>query len=247
MSTDIALDATTGTAALPPVADRATWQEQRDALLRREKAHTHEGDAIAAARRRLPMVEVDAGAPLVGADGPTTLLAAFEGRGRLVAYVHMWHAGHPAAEQCPGCTYYSSQVRELAYLHARGVTYATFCQGPYEDSVAYRDFLGLGQPWYSLEGPGQEALGLDGGFALLSLLRVGDRVYETYRTSGRGVEVMSPTYGLLDMTAYGRGEPWEDSPAGWPQPVVVDGGDLRVDGRPAAQWPRIAAGHTPAP
>jgi predicted dithiol-disulfide oxidoreductase (DUF899 family) len=47
-------------AALPQVVDRKTWQAQLDALLIVEKAHTREGDAIAAARRRLPMVEVDA-------------------------------------------------------------------------------------------------------------------------------------------------------------------------------------------
>ena len=51
--------------ALPPVVDRATWQAQRDALLAREKAHTHEGDAIAAARRRLPIVEVDPAITLI--------------------------------------------------------------------------------------------------------------------------------------------------------------------------------------
>ena len=46
--------------ALPPVVDRGTWVAERTALLAREKAHTREGDAIAAARRRLPMTEVDA-------------------------------------------------------------------------------------------------------------------------------------------------------------------------------------------
>jgi len=40
----------------PAVVDRATFQCELDALRVREKAHTHEGDAIAAARRRLPMV-----------------------------------------------------------------------------------------------------------------------------------------------------------------------------------------------
>ena len=70
----------------PPVVDRATWRAERDALLVREKAYTREGDTLAAARRRLPMVEVDAAAPLVGPDGPTTLLAAFEGRQQLIAY-----------------------------------------------------------------------------------------------------------------------------------------------------------------
>jgi len=45
--------------ALPAVVDRAVWQAELDRLLVREKARTYEGDAIAAARRRLPMVEVD--------------------------------------------------------------------------------------------------------------------------------------------------------------------------------------------
>ena len=54
------------TPGLPSVADRATFQAQLDALRVREKAHTREGDAIAASRRRLPMVEVDASTPLAG-------------------------------------------------------------------------------------------------------------------------------------------------------------------------------------
>ena len=66
--------------ATPPIVDRATWQEQLDALLVREKAHTREGDAIAAARRRLPMVEVDPTTPLVGPAGEVRLVDTFEGR-----------------------------------------------------------------------------------------------------------------------------------------------------------------------
>jgi predicted dithiol-disulfide oxidoreductase (DUF899 family) len=66
--------------AVPPIVDRAAWQATRDELLVREKAHTREGDAIAAARRRLPMTEVDATITVVGPDGPTMLLDLFEGR-----------------------------------------------------------------------------------------------------------------------------------------------------------------------
>ena len=87
-------------AVQPEVVDRATWQAAIDGLRVREKAHTREGDAIAAARRRLPMVEVDAGTTLVGPTGPTTLLDVFEGRRQLIAYYFMWHEGRPAAEQC---------------------------------------------------------------------------------------------------------------------------------------------------
>ena len=137
--------------ALPPVVDRAAYQAERDALLAREKAHTRAGDALAAARRRLPMVEVDAATTLIGPSGPVSLLDVFEGRSQLIAYFHMWYPAKPAPEQCEGCTFYNGQVRELSYLHSRDVTYATFCYGPYEESVRYRNFMGWDVPWYSVQ------------------------------------------------------------------------------------------------
>src|SRR5437879_6660444 len=137
--------------AAPKIVDRSTFQAELDALRVREKAHTREGDAIAGARRRLPMVEVPASTRLVGERGPVTLLDTFEGRRLLIAYYFMWHTGKPAPEQCEGCTWVTSQVRELAYIHARDVTYATFCQGPYEESARYRDFRGGKLPWYSAQ------------------------------------------------------------------------------------------------
>jgi len=108
-----------GGPGLPPAVDRAAFQAELDRLRAREKAHTREGDAIAAARRRLPMVEVDASLTLTGPHGPVTLLDAFEGRRQLIAYYFMWWAGHPAAEQCEGCTWVTAQVTELSYLHSR--------------------------------------------------------------------------------------------------------------------------------
>src|SRR5579859_7536702 len=115
--------AVTTTPGRPAVVDWATWQAELDALRVREKAHSRTGDAIAAARRRLPMVEVDSTIGLIGRDGPVTLLDVFEGRRQLIAYYHMWYVGKPAAEQCEGCTLYTSHVRELSYLHSRDVTY----------------------------------------------------------------------------------------------------------------------------
>ena len=69
----------------------------------------------------------------------------------LIAYYFMWHAGHPAPEQCEGCTYYTSQVRELSFIHSRDATYAVLCQGPYEESARYREFMGWDMPWYSAQ------------------------------------------------------------------------------------------------
>jgi predicted dithiol-disulfide oxidoreductase (DUF899 family) len=138
-----------GELGAPKIVDRATFQAEVDTLRLREKAHTKEGDAIAAARRRLPMVKVDGATPLVGEKGVVTLLDAFEGRQLLIAYYLMWYAGRPASEQCDGCTFFTAQVRELSNLHVRDVTYATFCQGPYEESARYRNFMGWEMPWYS--------------------------------------------------------------------------------------------------
>ena len=92
----------------PDVADRATWQQTIDELRVREKAHTREADAIAAARRRLPMVEVDASTPVVGARGVVPLIDVFEGRSQLFASYMMWYDGARAAHQCEGCTGFCS-------------------------------------------------------------------------------------------------------------------------------------------
>jgi predicted dithiol-disulfide oxidoreductase (DUF899 family) len=230
--------------ALPPVTDRQAWQAKIDALRVKEKAHTRAGDALAAERRRLPMVEVDARRPLVGAGGPVPLVDVFEGRSQLIAYFHMWHLGEPAAEQCEGCTFSTTHMSELSYLHSRDVTYATFCEGPYEESSRYRDFMGWTMPWYSVPSESLDALVAGRHFGLLvCYLRDGDRVYETYWTTGRGNERMAPSYGLLDLTVYGRKELWENSPEGWPQHWGArDGSAFRTDGRPTAQWSRIEAG-----
>jgi predicted dithiol-disulfide oxidoreductase (DUF899 family) len=226
----------------PKIVDRHTFQVELDALRVREKAHTHEGDAIAATRRRLPMVEVDGAIPLIGEQGAVTLLDAFEGRRMLIAYYFMWHAGHSAAEQCEGCTWVTSQVRELSYLHVRDVTYAVFAQGRYEESARYRDFMGWEIPWYSALGSLDTLLvgRRVGMMHIVCYLRQESKVFETYWTTIRGVEEMDNSYRLLDLTVYGRQEAWEDSPSGW----LKGKNFTRSDGRPTAQWSRLKAGYS---
>ena len=238
----------TATAEVPKLVDRSRFQHEVDALREREKAHMKAGDAIAAARRRLPMVEVDGAIPLIGGAGPVTLLDAFEDRHMLIAYYYMWFDGKPAADQCQGCTHFTSQVRELSYLHANNLTYATFCQGPYDESIRYRDFMGWTMPWYSVPPASVERLlaGRKAGMMyLICYLRRDSRVFETYWTTRRGVEAMGNSYRLLDLTVYGRQEVWEDSPPGWPQPNDENGPEQwQIDGRPTPQWERLAAGYS---
>ena len=233
---------------LPAVVDLATWQAARDELLVREKAHTREGDALAAARRRLPMVEIDGTVDVVGPAGPVPFLDLFEGRDELVVYQHMWHDGAPHQGQCEGCTWTAWHLRDALYLNARGVSFAILTVGAWDEVAAFTEFMGYTQLWYSVRGV-NAPVGGEMGY-LRTFLRDGDRVFLTYASTGRGNEVTAPFFALLDRTPYGRREAWEDNPEGWPESreacwywrTDVDGNPTwGPTGRPVPQWTRPGA------
>ena len=242
----------------PPVVDQATWQAARDELLVREKAHTREGDAIAAARRRLPMVEFDPTVEVVGAGGPVPFLDLFQGRDELVVYKHMWYDGAPHQGQCEGCTTTPWHVRDAVYLNARGVSFAVTTSGRWTEVAPFVEFMGYTEPWYSVRGA-PRPIGANMG-SITCYLRDGDRAFLTYSTTGRGNERINGSLGLLDMTPYGRGEAWEDNPDGWPPGSTFAPGGGRPNGacwywrsdadgtadwgptsRPIPQWTRPGA------
>ena len=222
-------------AAAPPVVDRVSWQTACDELLAREKAHTREGDAIAAARRRLPMTEIPASARIVGPAGEMDFIDAFEGRSQLIGYFHMWHDGNSWDAQCEGCTFFAGQAQRPEYLHSRDITMAIFTEGSYEESKPYADFVHNTLPWYSARGATDVVAGRPFGF-IACYLRRGDRVFETYWSTGRGTEALAWSYALMDRSVYGRQEDWEDSPDGWPREIATRGEQFRVAGRPTIQW-----------
>lgn len=99
---------------------------------------------------------------------------------------------------CEGCTWVTTQIGDLSYVHSRDVTYATFCQGPYEQSVRHRDFTGWDLPWYSVHDSLDTLLaGRQIGYMhLVCYLRDREQVFETYWTNGRGVETMDYNFAL---------------------------------------------------
>jgi len=237
-------------AAVPPIVDRATWQAAREELLVREKAHMRAGDMLAAGRRRLPMVEVDASTTVIGPDGPRTLLDLFEGREELVVYRHMWFPGELFENQCEGCTMTYWATQSPVYLNARGVSFAVFAPGPYSELRPFIEFMGYPRHWYSTFDVEDDLVGGDGYGAWTSWLRQDDRVFLTNTMTGRGLEVSMVALALLDLTVRGRLEAWQDYPEGWPegkQPgwfwrADEDGvGNNWTGGRPTAQWTRPGA------
>lgn len=209
--------------ALPPVVDVDTWQRQLDALRVREKAATRELDAIAAQRRRMPMVEMP-DYTLEGEEGPVRLADLFGGRSQLVVYHHMWSAGEQW--QCPGCTWFTSQFTRLEFLDNYDARFVIVTQGPIEEALAYKRRVGNMMSWYSTA---NSSFGTDAGappnsgFAVNVFLRADDTVYRTWHTNGRGTEQLSHTFALIDLLPYGRQEEWQDSPEGWPQSPTYSG------------------------
>jgi predicted dithiol-disulfide oxidoreductase (DUF899 family) len=203
--------------AMPPVVDQATWEAELAELRVREKAATRELDAIAAQRRRLPMVELPE-YTLDSADGPVRLADVFEGKRQLIVYHHMWFPGEEW--QCPGCTGFTSLFTRLEFLDDYDARFAIVTQGPIDEALAYKARVGNKMTWYSTaNSPFGEDMGAPkgGGFQVNVFFRVGDTVYRTWNTQGRGTEQLTHSFALIDLLPYGRQEEWQDSPAGWPQ------------------------------
>lgn len=199
----------------PQVVSAPEWQTALDALLKQEKEHTRALDALAAARRRLPMVRIDKDYAFEGPAGPASLLDLFDGRRQLIVYTFMWRG---AEDFCSGCSMFTDNIGHLAHLHARDTSLALVSRGPLAEITPFQERMGWTVPWFSSLGNDfNDDMGAGDGFALNVFLRDGDDVYRTYFTTGRGVERLGSNWTFLDLTPYGRQETWEDSPEGRPQ------------------------------
>jgi len=218
-----------GTMNLPEVVSAEEWEAAHEKLLAKEKAATRERDALAAERRRQPMVRIDKDYRLEGPDGEASLLDLFEGRRQLILYHFMFGPNQEAG--CDGCSMFIDQVGHLAHLHSRDTSFALVSRAPITKIEPYRDRMGWTIPWYSSadsdfnvdfgrspERPQPDEYQDGEMFGLSVFIRDDDgNVYRTYFTTLRGVEALGSVWTLLDLTPLGRQEEWEDSPEGYPR------------------------------
>ncbi len=214
---------------LPRIVSAEEWEAANARIVEKEKAAMRESDALAAERRRQPMTRVEKSYELEGPEGKVGLLDLFEGRRQLFVYNFMFGPNQDVG--CDGCSMVVDQLTDIRHLHARDTSFALASRAPLAKLLAYRERMGWDEiPWYSWGGgefgvdlglspaepqPGQYQ---DGEmFGLNAFLRDGDEIYRTYFTSRRGLEVIGPVWSLLDRSALGRQERWEDSPEGYPQ------------------------------
>lgn len=201
----------------PPVATTEEYERARAELLAAEKEATRQLDAIAARRRRLPMVRFSNDYVFDAPAGERSLLDLFEGRPELAVYQFM---DNGPDSFCPGCTAFTDNVPDhaLTMLAARGISWATVSTMPLAQIEAYKAARGWTLPFVSSRGTTfSDDCGAGGGFRLSMFLRDGDEIFRTYDTGSRGVDRLLFTNSVKDLSAYGRQEDWEDSPPGWPQ------------------------------
>ncbi|MBD9482614.1 DUF899 domain-containing protein [Pseudomonas sp. PDM14] len=224
----------------PKVVSREAWRAARIALLAKEKAFTRQRDALNAERRRLPLVEVHEDYRFLGPHGEVRLLDLFEGRRQLIVYHFMYLREH--GEGCDGCSLVVDNIGHPAHLHARDTSLALVSRAPLAEIEAFRQRMGWTLPWYSsfesrfnydyhvsldenvapveynyrdrdeLQRLGQDyhLAGEQPGVSVF--LRDGERVYHSYSSYGRGLDLLVGTYNYLDLTPLGRLEGWDGMP-----------------------------------
>ena len=222
--------------ALPDVATREQWLEARKRLLVLEKQATRERDALNVERRRLPMVRIEPEYQFDGPGGQVTLAGLFGDCRQLIVQHVMFGPDWDAA--CPGCTASVDEISDglLAHLRSRDTAFVLVSRAPLERLEKYRAARGWSVPWYSSDGSDfnydfqatldssrnqlvynyrEEPDLLEGeastevpGFSCF--LRDGGQVFHTYSAWARGTDILGSTYSLLDLTALGRQEDWEE-------------------------------------
>lgn len=212
------------------VVTRTEWIAARKALLARERAATHELDAIRAERRRLPWVKVDKPYTFEGPGGDYTLADLFRGRSQLAVYHFM--LAPDSDHVCPGCSFIADHIDAARqhFEHA-DLAFAAVSRAPLARIEQVRARLGWTFPWVSSRGSDfnydfgvsfrKEDLAAGRavynygttiresedmhGTSIFALDERGD-VFHTYSTYHRGDELLIGAFNWLDLAPKGRNE-----------------------------------------
>ncbi|HEY6645229.1 DUF899 domain-containing protein [Povalibacter sp.] len=204
----------------PAIVSQQEWEAAHAQLLTKEKALTHARDALAAERRRMPWLAVGRPYMFDGPNGKVSLLELFEGRRQLIVYRAFFEPGvHGWPEHaCVGCSMVADQVSHLAHLNARDTTLVYASRAPQADIARLKARMGWDRiPWYTITDSFDTDFGVSEWHGHNAFIRDGEKVFRTYLINSRGDEAIGTLWSYLDMTALGRQEVWEDSPAGYPR------------------------------
>ncbi len=212
------------------VVSHEEWIEARKRLLIEEKEFTRLRDQLSQRRRDLPWEAVDKEYVFEGPDGKQTLPELFDGRSQLIVYHFMfdpsWEAG------CPHCSRWADNFNGIiVHLNQRDATMIAVSRAPYGKLAAYKKRMGWNFKWVSSSETDfnvdyhvsftPEELAEKKAFYNFTIQdpdcseREGvsvfykdprDRVFHTYSTYARGIDMLNLDYHYLDLTPKGRDE-----------------------------------------
>jgi len=220
----------TDTPSQQDIVSREAWLAARKALLAKERAMTHELDALRAERRRLPWVKVEKPYVFGGPEGTRTLGDLFRGRSQLAVYHFMLTPG--SDHICKGCSFIADHIDAARqHFEQADLAFAAISRAPLAQIEQVRRRLGWTFPWVSSHGTDfnfdfgvsfkQEDI--DAGRAIYNYgtpiensqdmhgtsifaRNAGGDVFHTYSTYHRGDEVLIGAFSWLDLTPKGRNE-----------------------------------------
>jgi len=221
------------------IVSAAEWERARVALLQKEKEFTHARDALSEARRALPWEPVAKDYVFDGPSGEETLADLFEGRSQLVVYHFMfapdWETG------CKSCSFWADNFNGIrAHLEQRDVTFIAVSRAPLAKLKTFEQRLGWSFKWVS---SGKNDFNYDyhvsfrqeGGtssrvaynYALIETRQTdlpgisvfykdpSGKIFHTYSTFGRGLDMLNTAYNYLDIVPKGRDEDGLPSAQAW--------------------------------
>ncbi len=187
---------------MPNVVSRDKWIAARKQLLAKEKDWNRQRDTLSAERRKLPMVRVEKDYVFEGPHGRRTR-----------SFVADNFAG------------------SLVHLAARDTSFAVISRAPLEKIERFKRRMGWSFPWLSSFGTDfnydfqvtTDESHTEYNYAPLAIqvgkvppwgempglsvfLRDGERLFHTYSTYTRGLDLFLNTYNFLDHTPLGRQE-----------------------------------------
>jgi len=215
------------------VVGRDEWLAARRELLEAEKAFFREHDRLKERRRALPWMQVKKRYEFAGPRGKTTLRRLFGDSRQLLVYHFMFNPEHEAG--CPHCSFWADHYDGPQWhLAQRDTRFVAISRAPTDRIRAFKQRMGWRFPWYSSGQsdfnydfgasftPEQIASGqAQYNYAPVPAQQTGmvdreglsafykdetGRVYLTYATFARGIDLLNSTYNLLDLSAKGRDE-----------------------------------------
>lgn len=213
-----------------PVVSREEWIAARTRLLKQEKEFTRARDALSRARRDLPWEPVTKEYAFDGPRGRETLADLFEGRSQLVVYHFMF--GPDAKVGCKHCSFWADNFNPIiVHLNQRDVTMVAISRAPLARLEEYQQRMGWTFKWLS-SGGSDFNLDFQASFkpedvkakkALYNFVIYDDaeeteregisvfhtvdgKIYHTYSTYARGIDLMNTAYNYLDLVPKGRDE-----------------------------------------